>query len=81
MFADMGTTTDLSRKVAEAVAEALASADISVLAAAERTGIPRTTLDRCLKGTRAFDIPELELVAELLGRPAADFLLTEGAAA
>jgi hypothetical protein len=77
----MGTTTDLSRKVAEAVVEALASADISVLAAAERTGIARMTLDRCLKGTRAFDIVELELVAQMLGRSAADFLLVEGAAA
>lgn len=77
----MGITTDTSRKVAAAVTEALVGADISVLAAAERTGIPRSTLDRCLKGTRAFDIVELELVAELLGRSVADFLVPEGAAA
>jgi len=63
----MDNTTDTSRKVAAAVAEALATADISVLAAAERTGIPRSTLDRCLKGIRAFNIVELELVADLLG--------------
>ena len=77
----MGTTTDTSRKVAAAVTEALVAADINVLAAAERTGIPRSTLDRCLKGIRAFNIVELELMAELLGRTVADFLAPEGAAA
>lgn len=77
----MDNTTETSRKVAAAVAEALSTADISVLAAAERTGIPRATLDRRLKGVTAFDIVELELMATMLGRTVADFLVPEGAAA
>jgi lambda repressor-like predicted transcriptional regulator len=76
----MDNTTDTSRKVAAAVSAALGVAGISVLTAAEQTGIPRSTLTRRLTGTSPFTIVELELVANLLGQSVEHFIVDEVAA-
>lgn len=76
----MDNTTDTSRRVAAAVSAALEAAGVNTLTAAERTGIPRSTLSRRLTGTSAFTIVELELVANLLG-VTVDHFLVQGVAA
>ena len=76
----MDNTTDASRRVAAAVSAALGDSDISILSAAESTGIPRSTLTRRLTGNSPFTIVELELIARLVGVSVEHFI-TDGAAA
>jgi hypothetical protein len=76
----MDNNTDTSRKVAAAVSAALGEASISTLAAAEQTGIPRSTLSRRLTGTSPLTIVELELLAALVGVSVEHFLTGSAAA-
>lgn len=70
----MATNTDTSRAVARAVSAALKEAGIAQRDAASRTGLPITTLSRRLTGNSPFNIDELEIIADLLGRPVSDFI-------
>jgi transcriptional regulator with XRE-family HTH domain len=76
----MDSTPDATRRVAAAVSAALGESNLSVLSAAEQTGIPRSTLSRRLTGTSPFTITELDLLARLLGVSVEHFI-TNGAAA
>ena len=57
-----------------AVREALRSADISQRAAADRTGIRLSTLNRRLSGAQPFRVNELAAIADLLGVTVADLV-------
>lgn len=60
-------TLEYSKQVAENVSKALDGANLSVSAAAEKTGIPRTTLSRHLNHpeTAPFDVIELSRIASI----------------
>lgn len=60
-------TLEYSKQVAENVSKALNGANLSVSAAAEKTGIPRTTLSRHLNHpeTAPFDVIELSRIASI----------------
>jgi transcriptional regulator with XRE-family HTH domain len=63
----MATNTDTSRSIARAVSTALSAAGIAQRDAAERTGIPISTLSRRLTGNSPFTVTELDLLANVLG--------------
>lgn len=64
----------------ERVKFALDTAGISERAAADRTGIPLTTLNRKLRGIAPFTATELRKLGQLLGVPASSLLTEEVAA-
>lgn len=63
----MDTPENTSRGIATAVKLALKDAGISRRDAAERTGIPLTTLQRRLTGASPFLVTELAALASLTG--------------
>jgi len=48
---------------------------------AEKLGLPQPSVSKRLSGLIAFDVAELERVAEVLGVPVAQFMSTPGRAA
>lgn len=58
---------DVSRKVAAVLRRRLADENISLRSAAEKTGIPLTTLARRINGTSPLSVTELTALASLLG--------------
>jgi len=76
----MQTTTDTARGIARAVAAALREAGVGNKDAAAQSGIPLSTLERRLSGRgKAFDVVELELLANLVGRDVSDFIVKAAA--
>lgn len=63
----MDTPEATSKALAEAVKAALETAGVSRRDAAERTGIPLTTLQRRLTGRSPFLVTELAVLASLTG--------------
>ena len=76
----MVTTNATSQSIAEVVTAALSEARIAQRDAAARTGIPFTTLRRRLTGYSPFNMAELILIADLLGKPLSDLILMAEAA-
>jgi transcriptional regulator with XRE-family HTH domain len=74
------TTNDTSRRIAARVSAALSEAGISQRDAAARTGIHINTLSRRLTGNSPFTVPELDILADLLGVSVPD-LFAQAAAA
>lgn len=72
-------TPSASRGVAAEVSRLLGMAGISRVEAANRSGISPTTLDRRLTGHSPFTVPELDVLAALLGVTVSD-LFTKAAA-
>lgn len=58
-----------SVRVRRQVVAAMKESRTSRSALAEKTGIPRTTLNRCLDGHRAFNTDELGAIAKALEVP------------
>ena len=65
---------DQWRQAAAQVRQAMADQQLSQVALAEATGIPRVTLIRRLNGQAPFTVTELAAVAAELGMTPADFL-------
>jgi len=65
---------DPTVRIAEQVRQAMADQQLSQVALAEATGIPRVTLIRRLNGQAPFTVTELAAVAAELGMTPADFL-------
>jgi hypothetical protein len=59
--------SETTKRIAATVSSALKDAGVSQEVAADRTGIPLTTLKRRLRGVAAWKTPELEAVAALVG--------------
>jgi len=76
----MDTRTDTDQAVAEVVASALREAGVAQRDAAERTGIPMTTLRRRLTGHSSFTMSELARIAALLDTTVTALLEPETAA-
>ena len=68
------------RQFADRVEASRANADIPVLKLAELTGIPKSTLQRKLKGVDEFSAGQLTAIASVLGCSAADWFADETAA-
>jgi len=66
------TTNDTSRTIAATVSAALSEAGISQREAAARSGIHINTLSRRLTGHSPFTVPELDVLADLLGTSVTD---------
>ncbi|WP_433592285.1 helix-turn-helix domain-containing protein [Nocardia sp. CA-145437] len=66
----------INEELARAVGEALDDAGLSVRQAAEKTGIPRATLQRKLRGAgkAGFEFSELYSLAAAINRPMRDLL-------
>ncbi|GEM_PF-6572826 len=62
----MSTVERVDREITKAVFEALSTAGISHRTAAERTGIPLSTLRRRLRGESSFYLYELFSLAHVL---------------
>jgi len=73
----MDTTPDTKRLQAEKVEAAIKAAGASVLAIAEATQIPRTTLMRRLAGRQSFTVEDLYNIARALDLPVSALVLTE----
>lgn len=58
--------TQTASYVAERVSEAIKEHGVTVVWLCERTGIPRSTLNRRLTGAAAFDMNELDRIASAL---------------
>jgi transcriptional regulator with XRE-family HTH domain len=69
--------SNLTHQVATAVTAATSEAGHSILALAEGTGIPRTTLLRRLSGRSSFTVAELEAIATFLKVEVARFIVAE----
>jgi len=69
------------RAFADRVEASRANADIPVLKLAELTGIPKSTLQRKLKGVDEFSAGQLVAIATVLGCSAADWFAEANAAA
>jgi len=67
-------------KVADHVARQIAEAGVTQVWLCEKTGIPRTTMHRRLTGHSAFNLNELDRIAEALRIPTASLLHSEAAA-
>lgn len=63
-----------SERVRRQVVAAMNEASTSRLALAEKAGIPRTTLNRCLDGHRVFNTAELDAIAKALEIPLAELV-------
>lgn len=75
----MPTTTDTSRDIARRVSTSLKNAGLTQRDVAKKTGLKLATLNTRLTGSHPFNVVELDLIAELLGVPASQFL-TDGEA-
>ena len=74
------TTTDTTSGIARTVSAALREAGIAQRDAAARTGIPLSTLSRRLTGVgKAFDVAELEAIANICGVRVSDFFTSSAA--
>lgn len=73
--------TTLTEAVAADVRAELARASITAPVAAKHLGMSRSTLYRCLRGTRPFTIEQLGQLADLLDVSVATFLPEKGLAA
>ena len=69
------------RQFADRVEASRANADIPVLKLAELTGIPKSTLQRKLKGVDEFSAGQLTSIASVLGCSAAEWFVDDEAAA
>lgn len=75
-------TPDLtSRGISQAVSSALKAAGISQREAAERSGIPITTLSRRLTGNSPFLVTELAVLASMVGTTVSELAATAEASA
>ena len=70
----MDTPQTVARAIGLAMADALKERSITTQAAAEASGIPRTTLIRRLTGTSPLYVDELAALCDLLGVSMADFV-------
>lgn len=77
----MDTPEQASREVSHVVARALREAGIPQRVAAERAGIPLTTLTRRLSGRSPLLVTELAALASLIGVPVSELLARAEAAA
>lgn len=64
----------LRERTAEEIRALLARRRISAAELARRTGLKQSTLARRMTGETAFDVDDLELIAEVLGVSVADLL-------
>lgn len=64
----------LAPRVAENVAQIMASKDLNLHAVAQASNIPRNTLRRRLAGQSSFTVAEVECLAEALGVAVADLI-------
>lgn len=71
----------LSVTVSAAVRAEMARKTVKQRAVAERLGISQTQVSRRLSGRVAFNVDELQTIAELLGVPVTTFLATPERAA
>jgi transcriptional regulator with XRE-family HTH domain len=70
-------TPDLtSRGISQAVSNALKDAGISQREAADRSGIPITTLSRRLTGNSPFLVTELAVLAAMVGTSVSELIAT-----
>lgn len=67
-------TPNSGQVVASIVAQTMERKGLTVLALAESTGIPRTTLIRRLSGKQPFTVNELADVADVLGTTSTEIL-------
>lgn len=67
-------------EVADRVARQIAEAGVTQVWLCEKTGIPRTTMHRRLSGRSAFNLNELDQIAEALRIPPLALLADEQAA-
>ncbi len=72
----MATPDLTSRGISQAVSNALKSAGISQREAAERSGIPITTLSRRLTGNSPFLVTELAVLASMVGTTVSELAAT-----
>lgn len=69
-----------TEQVAERVGEMINKTGVTVVWLCEATGIPRSTMIRRLNGHTAFDLNELDRIAQALRIPVTDLLSIAGAA-
>jgi transcriptional regulator with XRE-family HTH domain len=70
----MESPDEASRRLADAVASAMAAACVSQREVAGRAGIPLTTLNRRLTGRSPFLVTELASIASVLGVSVVDIV-------
>lgn len=76
----MGRLTGTPQRVAARVNAAIERSDLSKSDVSDITGIPRETLRRRLAGINAFDVDELERIAQALGMDWVQFTRDEAKA-
>ncbi|MEQ6899240.1 helix-turn-helix domain-containing protein [Microbacterium sp. KR10-403] len=68
---------EYDRTVGTNVHEAILESGLSVRGAADRSGIPYTTLDRKLKGLSSFTVADLRRIGQITRRRADSFMPRE----